>query len=103
MIVKDSPTKIEFCVPINADQTEDIIVIDEIVKLISKDEQTDTITKFGHINSHHGPMQSCHPEYKGSQCNETYELDNDLAYCNIIRAYHQEDNLSHSILTSDLE
>ena len=94
------------------------------------DDKIENMWKIYQVTSHHGPMQLSHSEKNGSQYKvvikwdngeianellsvidvddpvscENYAKDNDLACLNIIPCtYHEEDNLSNTILTSELE
>jgi hypothetical protein len=117
-------------VSINKDQVEVIITLNEMSEYISTDAKTEIMGNFYQIIFHQDPMQPSHPENNGSQYEvvnkcyngeiinevlsfiyvndpvifENYAQDNDLAFLNIIPCtYYEEYNLSHAILTSELE
>ena len=99
-------------------------------KYMFKDDKIATMWKIYQVVSHQGPMQLRHPENNGSQYKviikwdnggitiellcvidvddpvicENYGHDNDLERLNIIPCtYHEEENLSLTILTPELE
>ena len=130
-LVNNNPTKINFLVSINEDQAEENITFNEMSNYIFKDDKIVTMWKIYQVVSYQVPMQLSHPENNGSQYKvvikwdngeitnellyvidvddpvicESYAQDNDLSYLNIIMpcTYHEEDGLSHTILTSELE
>jgi hypothetical protein len=66
-----NPAHIKFLCSINNDMREEIILYNELLDYLSKqDEDEDTIIlKFQCITGHEGPLSSNHPHYNGSHYN----------------------------------
>jgi hypothetical protein len=74
--LEKNPTRIKFKCSINNEQYEDILTYAEVLEHIEKDEETEIVWKFRRITAHEGPLNSNHPNYKGSKYNVMIEWEN---------------------------
>ena len=74
--VENHTDRIKFRLSVNQDQYEEIITYNQMLDYIEKDDNTEVLWKFKHIQSHEGPLNSNHPNYKGSKFNVIVEWEN---------------------------
>jgi hypothetical protein len=75
--VHDNPAHIKFKCSINNDEYEEIMAYNDIIQRIEQEDDEDTIVwKYRRINTHEGPLNRTHPNYKGSKYNVMVEWEN---------------------------
>jgi hypothetical protein len=76
--LEDNPTRIQFLISINDDESEEIITYNEILRYIeaSDESEGDTVWKFKRITAHEGPLTQTHLSFKGSSYNVLIEWEN---------------------------
>jgi hypothetical protein len=66
----DNPTGTKLLCSINDDESEEIMVYNEILSHIESDEsEKTTVLKFKRITAHEVPLIRTHPDWKGSSYN----------------------------------
>jgi Reverse transcriptase (RNA-dependent DNA polymerase) len=73
--IKDNPTMVKFRLSINNDAAEEVVTYNQLLEYLAKDDENDVVWKFRRIVSHQGPLQSGHPDYKGSKYNVMVEWE----------------------------
>ena len=71
-----SPEHTRFRISVNNDQYEDIMSYNDILQHIEQDTEDPIIWKFKRITAHQGPLNSKHPDWKGSTYNVMIEWEN---------------------------
>lgn len=66
----------KFKLSVNNDEYEDVMTYSEILRHLEKDQEQETLWRFKRIIGHQGPLDSQHPEYKGSSYNVQVEWEN---------------------------
>jgi len=71
-----NPDYVKFRCKLNDDEYEEVLTYREILDYLDKDEDNPIVWKFKHIIGHQGPLNSIHPDYKGSLYNVRIEWEN---------------------------
>ncbi len=72
----DNPTRKKFICSVNGDKAEEVIMYNQLLDYLTKDEDNQVVWKFKCIVSHQGPLSAGHPDYNNSSYNIMIEWEN---------------------------